>query len=285
MVPPYPHPLAWAPPAPAPVFVGRLPPTGAAHPTAAAFWSGGARCPSGLLPPSYSGGGGGAEPLGTFPVTPGARGSRSAAAAAPVAIPPPPHPGVGPLPPPLRPEGTQGHRLAPGRPRGLWAYRHPPAGQGVRSLGRPKRGGGGAGGGPAAITTTTSPRRDRHGAKGSIRGATPPPPPVFTRLSAEACPARQCPVASEMAWQAQAILGGRGVQTQATAAVAAPPPTLRDASLQALQREISRSLRLDSQRSDGARTLPHARQLAVWRSPHSPWAGQPAIWRGPHSPP
>ena len=76
-------------------------------------------------------------------------------------------------------------------------------------------------------------------------------------LSAEACPARQCPVASEMAWQAQAILGGKGVQTQATAAVAAlPPPHSARCTLTGA----------------AARGLPlsHAQQPAIWRSPHSP---------------
>ena len=48
-------------------------------------------------------------------------------------------------------EGTQGHRLGPGRPRGLWAYRHSPAGSGVRSLVPPQ--GWAAGAGTAAVAT------------------------------------------------------------------------------------------------------------------------------------
>ena len=86
------------------------------------------------------------------------------------------------------------------------------------------------------------------------------PPPPQIALSAEACPARQCPVASEMAWQAQAILGGRGVQTQATAAVAAlPPPSARCTLTGSAASDLagpSHYLRLDSQRSGGALTHP-----------------------------
>ena len=44
----------------------------------------------------------------------------------------------GPVPPPGQapaPGETQCHRLALGRPRGLWAYRHSPARSGVRTLG------------------------------------------------------------------------------------------------------------------------------------------------------
>ena len=86
-----------------------------------------------------------------------------------------------------------------------------------------------------------------------------PTPPPLCALSAEACPARQCPVASEMAWQAQAILGGRGVQTQATAAVAALPPPPPHSARCTLTGAAARGL-----------PLSHARQPAIWRSPHSP---------------
>ena len=51
----------------------------------------------------------------------------------------------------------------------------------------------------------------------------PPPPPIERHLSAGACTARQCPVASEMACQPWGIPRGRSVQTQAQAVVACPP--------------------------------------------------------------
>ena len=63
---------------------------------------------------------------------------------------------------------------------------------------------------------------------------TPPPPPPSPPLSAGACTARQCPVASEMACQPWGIPRGRGVQTQAQAVVACLPlfslPTGRSAT-------------------------------------------------------
>ena len=63
---------------------------------------------------------------------------------------------------------------------------------------------------------------------------TPPPPPPRNPLSAGACTARQCPVASEMACQPWGVPRGRGVQTQAQAAVACTPlfflPTNRSAT-------------------------------------------------------
>ena len=75
--------------------------------------------------PSRRGGGGSPDtPL----AAPRARDSRSAAAARSHAIPPPPHTGVGPLPP----RGAQGHHLAAGRPLRLWAYGHPSAALRVR---------------------------------------------------------------------------------------------------------------------------------------------------------
>ena len=68
---------------------------------------------------------------------------------------PAPLPGLTPCPR----GGTQCHRLAPGRPRGLWAYRPSPAGPGVWTLGPPQVGGV-AGAGTAAVTTAR-PRRAR----------------------------------------------------------------------------------------------------------------------------
>ena len=119
-----PRPRAWAPLAPASVSLSRMPFTAATHPSTVVSQLGGAGYLPRMLTLSHPGGGGVEEPLGTFPVTLGARGGRSAAVAVPPAIPPPPQPGVGPLAPPRQVptlEGTQGHRLAPGHPHGLWA--------------------------------------------------------------------------------------------------------------------------------------------------------------------
>ena len=82
---------------------------------------------------------------------------------------------------------------------------------------------------------------------------TPPPPPPSPPLSAGACTARQCPVASEMACQPWGIPRGRGVQTQAQAEVAClplfSPPTGRSAT----RRDIpsSRARRPAIRRCDG----------------------------------
>ena len=119
----------------------------------------------------------GRGPPATVPATPGTRGSRSATAAVPPVVPPLFHCSVGPCataradPPP--PGGTQCHHLAPGRPRGLWAYRHPPAGPGVRTLGPLQ--GGAAGASTAAVPTASRAGRVEQGA-GVIRHAAAPVP-------------------------------------------------------------------------------------------------------------
>ena len=66
----------------------------------------------------------------------------------------------------------------------------------------------------------------------------PPPPPLVDDLSAGACTARQCPVASEMACQPWGIPRGRGVQTQAQAMVACPPLSFLSTSRSATRRNI-----------------------------------------------
>ena len=53
-------------------------------------------CPVSCRSPTWGGGGRGKEPFDTFPATPGASDSCSAAAAESLATPLPPHSGVGP---------------------------------------------------------------------------------------------------------------------------------------------------------------------------------------------
>ena len=104
------------------------------------------------LPPKSQlspGGGGGSLPAAT-PAAPGERESRLY----PLLYRQPPTAALGPSPLPglqPSPEEDPGPSLAPGRPRGLWAYGHPPAGSGVRSLLPPQ--GGAAGAGTAAVAT------------------------------------------------------------------------------------------------------------------------------------
>ena len=121
-------------------------------------------------------GGGGGQPAATL-VAPGGRGSRSAAAAVPPVVPltPPmlcgdPRHCPGYTPPPKR---TQGHCLAPGRPRGLWAYRHAPAGPGVRSLVPPQGGGGAPGQVPPLLPPPLAPGAP--GRKPGLGVVQPPP--------------------------------------------------------------------------------------------------------------
>ena len=127
----------------------------------------------------------------------------------------------------------------------------------------------------------------------------PPPPP----LSAGACTARQCLVASEMACQPWGIPRGRGVQTQARAAMACPPlsflPTSRSAAprnvpyFQARRPAIRRcscpspSTLHVSRRSGGATVPPpppvHVSRRSDGAAPHptpSPLVPAPYSWTG-----
>ena len=65
-----------------------------------------------------------------------------------------------------------------------------------------------------------------------------PPCPLPRLLSAGACTARQCPVASEMACQPWGIPRGRGIQTQAQAVVACPPLSFLPTNRSATRRNI-----------------------------------------------
>ena len=131
------------------------------------------------------------------------------------------------------------------------------------------------------------------------------PPPPCASLSAEACTARQCPVASEMACQPWGIPRGRGVQTQAQAVVACLPlfslPTGRSATRRDIPSSRARRPAIGrcdgpssftlhvSRRSGGAsvRLLPPCTSVgdpAVLLSASYPCARQSAIRRC-HTPP